>query len=105
MPRNRRRVHHSDSQPQMRLLVSSAKKVIEDYRQGYLNDLKAKEDDDWLRNIATSCLVYYSITGSIQKTEAFAEGLAKELLSNKSVETSELVGRLCELTGIELEVE
>lgn len=110
--------HHSKPHSDVHGLSVAAHRVLVDYknqldgqteeiRQDYERQLVEKGNDDWLRNIATSLIVFYEITGSRQKTEKFAVKLDEKLRTFRANETPtrEIVDTLERLTDICVSVE
>lgn len=110
--------HYSKPHSDVHGLSIAAHKVLEDYkkkldaeseeiRQDYEQQLIEKGEDDWLRNLAASLIVFYEVTGSKQKTEKLAEKLNEKLrmYRAKNIQTQEIVDELDRLTDIRLSLE
>jgi len=109
--------HHSHQHQNIQSMSIAAHSVLNDYkkkvdaeteeiRKDYERQLLEKSNDDWLRNLSTSCLVYYEMTGDKQKTEKFATKLAEKLAKYFAEEkpTEDIVEELSRATDIILQI-
>lgn len=110
--------HYSNPHQNIRSVSVAATQVLNDYkkkledsveevRKDYERQLIEKGNDDWLRCLAVSGLIYREQTGSNKKTEKFLSRLAEVLQQTKEdgITTAELVAELSRITDIELKVE
>lgn len=96
--------HYNKPHQNVKSVSVVASEVLNAYKQELQKELKERQNDDWLRNLASSCLVYYELTGSKQKTEKFVQKLADKLAEYDRIEkpTEDIVKELSRATDIEL---
>ena len=110
--------HHSRPHNNSRMAAVSAHQVLSQYikktdvenekiRMDYQSQLEEKAANDWIMNLAVSCLVYFEKTGSRQKTQDFAQRLADALrdIRDKGQSIEEVLEELRRRTDIDLEVQ
>ena len=110
--------HYSIPHQNNNTLAKAAYTALEDYKRevdkqteltrlDYERQLHEKAKDDWLRNLAVGCMVFYELTGDKKKTEKFAERLSDKLAKSKAdgQTTEELCADLARATGLEFEVQ